>query len=41
MAKDKVYHTLATLRHGYPPVNLLHIFRPPFRKDSPGGLLLT
>ena len=29
-----------TLRHGYSPVNLLHIFRTPFPKNTSGGLLL-
>ena len=29
-----------TLRHGCSPVNLLHIFRPPFLKNTPGRLLL-
>ena len=28
------------LRHGYSPVNLLHIFRTPFNKNKYGGLLL-
>ena len=28
------------LRHGCPPVNLLHIFRTPFFKDTSGWLLL-
>ena len=28
-----------TLRHGCSPVNLLHNFRPPFPKNSSGGLL--
>ena len=28
------------LRHGCSPVNLLHIFRTPFRKNNYGGLLL-
>ena len=27
-------------RHGCPPVNLLHIFRGPFPKNTPGGILL-
>ena len=30
-----------TLRHGYSPVNLLHIFRTPFLKNTSGGLLLN
>ena len=30
----------ATLRHGCSPVNLLHIFRTPFYKNTSGGLLL-
>ena len=30
-----------TLRHGCSPVNLLHIFRPPFPKNTSGGLLLN
>ena len=30
-----------TLRHGYSPVNLLHIFKTPFLKDTSGGLLLV
>ena len=30
-----------TLQHGCSPVNLLHIFRAPFRKNTAGGLLLT
>ena len=30
-----------TLRHGYSPVNLLHIFRTPFPKNTHGGLLLS
>ena len=29
------------LRHGCSPVNLLHIFRTPFLKNSSGGLLLN
>ena len=29
-----------TLRHGYSPVNLLHIFRTPFPKNTSEGLLL-
>ena len=29
------------LRHGCSPVNLLHIFRTPFRKNTAGGLLLN
>ena len=29
-----------TLWHGYSPVNLLHIFRTPFPKNSSEGLLL-
>ena len=29
-----------TLRHGYSPVNLLHISRTPFAKNTSGGLLL-
>ena len=28
------------LQHGYSPVNLLHIFRTPFPKNTSGGLLL-
>ena len=28
------------LRHGCSPVNLLHIFRTPFPKNTSGGLLL-
>ena len=28
------------LRHGYSSVNLLHIFRTPFPKNTSGGLLL-
>ena len=31
----------SVLRHGCSPVNLLHIFRTPFLKDSSGGLLLV
>ena len=30
-----------TLQHGRSPVNLLHIFRTPFPKNTSGGLLLT
>ena len=30
-----------TLRRGYSPVNLLHIFKTPFVKDTSGGLLLV
>ena len=30
-----------TLRHGFSPVNLLHIFRTPFPNKTPGLLLLT
>ena len=30
-----------TLRHEYSPVNLLHIFRTTFPKNTPGGLLLN
>ena len=29
-----------TLQHGYSPVNLLHIFRKPFPKNTCGRLLL-
>ena len=29
-----------TLRHGHSPVNLPHIFRTPFYKNTSGGLLL-
>ena len=29
------------LRHGCSPVNLLHIFRTPFPKNTPGWLLLS
>ena len=29
------------LRHGCSPVNLLHIFRTPFTKNTSGGLLLA
>ena len=29
-----------TLWHGYSPVNLMHIFRTPFSKNTSGGLLL-
>ena len=29
-----------TLQHGCTPVNLLHIFRTPFLKNTSGGLLL-
>ena len=29
-----------TLQHAYFPINILHIFRAPFQKNSPGGLLL-
>ena len=28
-----------TLRHGCSPVNFLHIFKPPFLKNTSGGLL--
>ena len=30
-----------TLWHGFSPVNLLHIFRTPFSKNTSGGLLLV
>ena len=30
-----------TLRHGCSPVNLLHIFRTPFPRDTSGWLLLN
>ena len=30
-----------TLQHGFFPVNLLHIFRTPFPKDTSGRLFLT
>ena len=29
------------LRHGCSPVNLLHVFEAPFRKNTAGGLLLS
>ena len=29
------------LRHGCSPINLLHIYRTPFPKNTPGGLLLN
>ena len=29
------------LRHGCSPINLLHIFRTPFPKNTPGSLLLN
>ena len=29
-----------TLRHGFSPVNLLHIFRTPFSKNTSGGCFL-
>ena len=29
-----------SLQHGYSPVNLLHIFRTPFYKNTYGGLFL-
>ena len=32
--------TEITLRHGFSPVNLLHIFRIPFPKNTSGGLRL-
>ena len=28
-------------RHGCSPVNLLHIFKTPFPRNNPGGLLLN
>ena len=28
-------------RHGFSPINLLHIFRTPFLKNTSGGLLLN
>ena len=31
---------MPTLRHGCSPVNLVHIFRPPFPKNTSGWLLL-
>ena len=30
-----------TFCHGYSPINLLHIFRTPFPKNTSGGLFLT
>ena len=33
--------TEITLRHGCSPVNLLHIFRTPFLKNTSGGLFLS
>ena len=30
-----------TLRHGWSPVNLLHIFKAPFSKNTSGGMLLN
>ena len=38
--KDASNFIEITLRHGCSPVNLLHIFRAPFPKNSSGGLLL-
>ena len=29
-----------TLRHGCSPINLLHVFKTPFNKNTSGGLLL-
>ena len=39
---NKVAHQLIeiTLRHGYSPVHLLHIFRTPFPRNTSGWLLL-
>ena len=34
------FNKVASLRHGCSPVNLLHIFRTPFPKDTSEGLLL-
>ena len=33
--------TQIALRHGFSPVNLLHIFRTPFSKNTPWRLLLN
>ena len=38
---NKVTFIEITLRHGCPPVNLLHIFRTPFFKNTSGWLLLV
>ena len=38
---NKVTFIEITLRHGCPPVNLLHISRTPFLKNTSGWLLLV
>ena len=37
---NKVAKSQIKLRHGCSPVNLLHIFKAPFYKNTSGGLLL-
>ena len=37
---NKIDFNKITLRHGCSPVNLLHTFRTPFRKNTSGGLFL-
>ena len=40
-ARGRIYFIKITLRHGCFPVNLLHIFRTPFSKNTSGRLHLT
>ena len=40
MPKSDFNKVEMTLRHGCSPVNLLHIFRTPFPKNTSGWLLL-
>ena len=34
------FNNVAKIRHGCSPLNLLHIFRTPFPRNTSGGLLL-
>ena len=36
---NKVWKETITLKHGCTPINLTHIFRTPFPKNTNGGLI--